>query len=118
MTMLTALRDHPLESAILDDAVRLRLRSDVPFGVFLSGGVDSSIVVGLMARHMSEPVKTFCIGFHDPRFDESAFAQAASDRFGTQHTMLRVDPDMLELLPMATYHCDQPHGDVSFLPTY
>lgn len=105
-------------NAIIDDAVRLRLRSDVPFGAFLSGGVDSSTVVGLMARHMSEPVKTFCIGFSDPRYDESGFAQAAAHRFGAQHTMERVEPDMLELWPMATYHCDQPHGDVSFLPTY
>lgn len=103
---------------ILDDAVRLRLRSDVPFGAFLSGGVDSSTVVGLMARHMSEPVKTFCIGFDDPLYDESIFAQEAASRFGTQHIMERVAPDMLELWPMATYHCDQPHGDVSFLPTY
>ena len=74
--------------------------------------------MGLMARHMSEPVKTFCIGFDDPRYDESAFAQAAADRFGTRHTMERVAPDMLDLWPMATYHCDQPHGDISFLPTY
>ena len=105
-------------NAIIDDAVRLRLRCDVPFGAFLSGGVDSSTVVGLMARHMTEPVKTFCIGFHDPRYDESGFAQAAANRFGTEHTMKRVEPDMLDLWPMATYHCDQPHGDVSFLPTY
>jgi asparagine synthase (glutamine-hydrolysing) len=105
-------------NAIIDDAVRLRLRCDVPFGAFLSGGVDSSTVVGLMARHMTEPVKTFCIGFHDPRYDESGFARAAADRFGSQHTMERVEPDMLDLWPMATYHCDQPHGDVSFLPTY
>jgi asparagine synthase (glutamine-hydrolysing) len=105
-------------NSIIDDAVRLRLRSDVPFGAFLSGGVDSSTVVGLMARHMKEPVKTFCIGFHDPRYDESSFAQVASDRFGTQHKMERVESDMLGLWPMATYHCDQPHGDVSFLPTY
>lgn len=104
--------------AIIDDAVRLRLRCDVPFGAFLSGGVDSSTVVGLMARHMTEPVKTFCIGFHDPRYDESGFAQAAADRFGSEHTMERVESDMLDLWPMATYHCDQPHGDVSFLPTY
>ncbi|SFZ78891.1 asparagine synthase (glutamine-hydrolyzing) [Chitinimonas taiwanensis] len=103
---------------ILDDAVRLRLRSDVPFGAFLSGGVDSSTIVGLMARHMSEPVKTFCIGFEDPRFDESHYAQEAADRFGCQHVMERVDPDMLDLWPLATAHCDQPHGDVSFLPTY
>lgn len=105
-------------NAILDDAVRLRLRSDVPFGAFLSGGVDSSTVVGLMARHMAEPVKTFCIGFDDPRYDESAFAQEAALRFGTHHVMERVAPDMLDLWPAATYHCDQPHGDVSFLPTY
>lgn len=103
---------------ILDDAVRIRLRSDVPFGAFLSGGVDSSTVVGLMTRHTSHPVKTFCIGFDDPRFDESVFAQQAAERFGTQHTMQRVAPNMLDLWPMATWHCDQPHGDVSFLPTY
>lgn len=105
-------------NAILDDAVRLRLRCDVPFGAFLSGGVDSTTVVGLMARHMSEPVKTFCIGFDDPRYDESSFAQAAATRFKTEHSMQRVAPDMLDLWPMATYHCDQPHGDISFLPTY
>lgn len=105
-------------NAILDDAVRLRLRSDVPFGAFLSGGVDSSTVVGLMARHMDEPVKTFCIGFQDPRYDESSFALEASERFGTRHVMRRVEADMLSLWPLATYHCDQPHGDISFLPTY
>lgn len=105
-------------NAILEDAVRLRLRCDVPFGAFLSGGVDSSTVVGLMARQMDEPVRTFCIGFDDPRFDESIFAQAAAERFNTKHVMERVDPDMLGLWPLATYHCDQPHGDVSFLPTY
>jgi asparagine synthase (glutamine-hydrolysing) len=105
-------------NAVLDDAVRLRLRCDVPFGAFLSGGVDSSTVVGLMARHVTQPVKTFCIGFEDPRYDEAPFAQAAAERFGTEHTMARVAPDMLALWPQATYHCDQPHGDVSFLPTY
>lgn len=105
-------------NAILDDAVRLRMRSDVPFGAFLSGGVDSSTIVGLMARNMHYPVKTFCIGFNDPLYDESAFAQAAADRFGTDHTMDLVAPDLLDLWPIATYHCDQPHGDISFLPTY
>lgn len=105
-------------NAILDDAVRIRMRSDVPFGAFLSGGVDSSTVVGLMARHQAEPVKTFCIGFDDARYDESTFAQAAADRFKTHHVMERVNPDLLDLWPKATYFCDQPHGDVSFLPTY
>lgn len=103
---------------IIDDAVRLRLRADVPFGAFLSGGVDSSTVVGLMAKHCSQPIKTFCIGFDDPRFDEAAFAEEAAVRFGTAHTMERVAPNMLDLWPLATWHCDQPHGDVSFLPTY
>ncbi|MDQ7057303.1 MAG: asparagine synthase (glutamine-hydrolyzing) [Ghiorsea sp.] len=102
----------------LDDAVRLRMRADVPFGAFLSGGVDSSTVVGLMSKHTSHPVQTFCIGFDDPRYDESEFAQEAADRFGCQHTSERVAPNMLDLWSMATYHCDQPHGDVSFLPTY
>lgn len=105
-------------NAILEDSVRLRMRSDVPFGAFLSGGVDSSTIVGLMARQRTEPIKTFCIGFDDPRFDEAPFAQAAADRFGTDHVMERVAPDMLDLWPMAIHHCDQPHGDVSFLPTY
>lgn len=105
-------------NTILDDAVRLRLRADVPFGAFLSGGVDSSSVVGLMARHMTRPVKTFCIGFDDPRYDESLYAQETAQRFHTEHTLERVAPNMLDLWPLATYHCDQPHGDVSFLPTY
>ena len=105
-------------NAILDDAVRIRLRSDVPIGAFLSGGVDSSSVVGLMARHMDRPVQTFCIGFDDPRYDEASFAQTAADRFGTQHTMERVSPNMLDRWPKATWYCDQPHGDVSFLPTW
>ncbi|OZI68270.1 asparagine synthase (glutamine-hydrolyzing) [Bordetella genomosp. 1] len=105
-------------NAILDDAVRIRLRSDVPIGAFLSGGVDSSSVVGLMARHMSRPVQTFCIGFDDPRYDESSFAQTAADRFKTDHTMERVSPNMLDRWAKATWYCDQPHGDVSFLPTW
>ena len=103
---------------ILSDAVKLRMRSDVPFGAFLSGGVDSSTIVGLMADHVVDPIKTFCIGFHDPLYDESSFAQIAADRFRTNHTMERVAPDMLTLWALATKHCDQPHGDISFLPTY
>lgn len=102
----------------LDDAVKLRLRADVPFGAFLSGGVDSSSVVGLMSKHMAQPVKTYCIGFDDPKYDESPYAQEAVDRFQTEHKLEVVEPNLLSLWPMATYHSDQPHGDVSFLPTY
>jgi asparagine synthase (glutamine-hydrolysing) len=103
---------------LLDDAVRIRLRSDVPFGAFLSGGVDSSTVVGLMAKHMESPVKTYCIGFNDKKYDESSYAQVAASRFNTAHKLEIVEPNLLSLWPLATYHCDQPHGDVSFLPTY
>jgi asparagine synthase (glutamine-hydrolysing) len=105
-------------NSIIEDAVKLRLRADVPFGAFLSGGVDSSTIVGLMAKNMSEPVKTFCIGFEDPKYDESIYAQEAATRFNTHHFLEKVSPDMLDLWPMATYYCDQPHGDISFLPTY
>ena len=73
--------------ATLDDATSIRLRADVPWGAFLSGGVDSSTIVGLMARHVKEPVKTFCIGFADPRYDESPYAAEAARRFGCAHTM-------------------------------
>ncbi|ANK80437.1 MAG: asparagine synthase (glutamine-hydrolyzing) [Rhizobiales bacterium NRL2] len=103
--------------ALLDDAVRLRLRADVPFGAFLSGGIDSSTVVGLMSMHLERPVETFAIGFDDPRFDESAHAEAAARRFGAAHHLDIVSPRMLDRWPRALHHLDQPHGDVSFLPT-
>jgi asparagine synthase (glutamine-hydrolysing) len=103
--------------SILDDATRIRLRADVPWGAFLSGGVDSSTIVGLMARHVKEPVKTFCIGFADPRFDESAFAAEAARRFGCDHTSEIAELNMLDRWPHVLYHLDQPHGDASFMPT-
>ena len=103
--------------AILDDATRIRLRADVPWGAFLSGGVDSSTIVALMARHVDQPVKTFCIGFADPRFDESAFAAQAARRFGCEHTSEIAELNMLDRWPRVLYHLDQPHGDASFMPT-
>ncbi|WP_298291954.1 asparagine synthase (glutamine-hydrolyzing) [Thiomonas sp.] len=103
--------------AVLDDAVRLRLRADVPCGAFLSGGVDSSTVVALMARHLHAPARTFCIGFSDPRFDESPYARDAAQRFGALHRERLVAPDLLDDWDTALWHCDQPHGDASFLPT-
>ncbi len=103
--------------SILDDATRIRLRADVPWGAFLSGGVDSSTIVGLMARHVDRPVKTFCIGFADPRFDESAFAAAAALRFGCEHTSEIAELNMLDRWPHVLFHLDQPHGDASFMPT-
>ncbi len=116
-------RDYSFEQwseefmSILDDATRIRLRADVPFGAFLSGGVDSSTIVGLMARHVDRPVKTFCIGFADPRFDESAYAAEAARRFGCDHTSEIAELNMLDRWPHVLYHLDQPHGDASFMPT-
>ncbi|MBN8704201.1 MAG: asparagine synthase (glutamine-hydrolyzing) [Bacteroidetes bacterium] len=101
----------------LDDAVRIRLRADVPFGAFLSGGVDSSTVVGLMSKHVKTPVQTFSIGFDDPKYDESPYAAQAASRFSTDHYCEIVKPNLLSLWDQAVYHCDQPHGDVSFMPT-
>ena len=103
--------------SILSDATRIRLRADVPFGAFLSGGVDSSTIVGLMARHVSRPVKTFCIGFEDPHYDESAYALQAAQLFGCDHTLEVAELNMLESWPKVLYYLDQPHGDASFMPT-
>jgi asparagine synthase (glutamine-hydrolysing) len=103
--------------AILDDATRIRLRADVPWGAFLSGGVDSSTIVGLMARHVDHPIRTFCIGFSDPRYDESAHALEAARLFGCDHTMELAELNMLDRWPHVLWHLDQPHGDASFMPT-
>lgn len=102
--------------ANLDDATRIRMRSDAQFGAFLSGGLDSSSVVGFMSLYQQDPVRTYSIGFSDKRFDESEFAAMASRRFGTLHTTRRMEPETTSLWPKMIWHCDQPHGDVSFMP--
>lgn len=102
---------------ILDDATRIRLRADVPWGAFLSGGVDSSTIVALMARHVQEPVRTFCIGFEDPRYDESGYAAQAARRFNCLHVSEIAELNMLDRWPHVLHHLDQPHGDASFMPT-
>ena len=102
---------------LLDDATRIRMRSDAPFGAFLSGGLDSSSVVGLMSIHQADPVKTFSIGFDNPQYDETRFAQMAARRFGTIHQSRIMTHDAAALWPRFIWHVDQPHGDVSFMPT-
>ena len=104
----------------LTRAVERRLISDVPLGAFLSGGVDSTIVVGLMSRLMTEPVKTFSIGFEgDAAYDETAYARAASPkRFKTDHTEFRVSPSAIDLVDTLIWHHDGPFGDSSAVPTY
>ena len=104
--------------ALLDEAVRLRLEADVPLGAFLSGGVDSSAVVGLMTRHMSQPVKTFSIGFHEDSYNELKYARIAAQQFGTDHHELIVTPDICEKVDELVWHFDEPFADSSALPTY
>ena len=100
-------------------AVERRLMSDVPLGAFLSGGVDSTIVVGVMSQLMSAPVKTFSIGFEgDPAYDETAYARLAAERFKTDHTEFRVSPSALDLIDTLIWHHDGPFGDSSAVPTY
>ncbi len=100
-------------------AVRRRLVSDVPLGAYLSGGLDSTIVVGIMSQLSTAPVRTFSIGFDDdPAFDESAQAAATAKQFGTMHTEFRVRPSAIDLLDTLIYHHDGPFADSSALPTY
>ena len=100
-------------------AVERRLISDVPLGAFLSGGIDSAIVVGIMSRLAAEPVRTFSIGFEgDAAFDESAEAAATAKHFGTRHTEFRVRPSAVDLLDTLIYHHDGPFADSSAIPTY
>jgi asparagine synthase (glutamine-hydrolysing) len=102
----------------LEEAVRIRLISDVPLGALLSGGVDSSVIVALMARVSSRPVKTFSIGFESEQFDESEYARMVAERFGTEHHRLVVNPDVEESLTYLTQMMEEPFGDASMLPTY
>jgi asparagine synthase (glutamine-hydrolysing) len=102
----------------LEEAVRIRLISDVPLGALLSGGVDSSIIVALMARASSKPVKTFSVGFRAEQFNESGYARQVAERFGTEHHELVLDPDIEETLEYLSGMMEEPFGDSSMLPTY
>ncbi|TMQ73886.1 MAG: asparagine synthase (glutamine-hydrolyzing) [Candidatus Eisenbacteria bacterium] len=102
----------------LEEAVRLRLVSDVPVGAFLSGGIDSGAVVAMMSRSLDQPVRTFSIAFDDERYDESAIARRVAERFGAQHTEFSVRPDVVDLLPALARHYDEPYADASAIPTY
>jgi asparagine synthase (glutamine-hydrolysing) len=108
--------DRSLE--LLDDSVRMRLVSDVPFGAFLSGGIDSSAVVALMSKHMSTPVKTFSIGFGERQFNELPYAQQVATRYGTEHHELVVEPQVADLLPLLVWHSEEPTADSSAIPVY
>jgi asparagine synthase (glutamine-hydrolysing) len=103
---------------ILDDSIRAHLVADVPVGVLLSGGVDSGGLAALASRHLSEPLRTFSIGFEEDGFDELSRARLVADRYGTDHHELVVRPDAVELLPKLVEAFDEPFGDSSALPTY
>ncbi len=116
--------DRPLDDYVeelrelVTSAVRVRLEAEVPLGAFLSGGVDSSLIVGLMQRLSRERVKTFSIGFPVQAFDESAYARRVAARLGTEHHEFRVEPSAVEVLGKLVWHYDEPFADSSAIPTY
>ena len=117
-------RHRPLQElkeeliSLIDESVRLRMISDVPLGAFLSGGVDSSAVVSMMARHSTGRVKTFCIGFDEAEYDERAYARMVAERYDTDHHEMVVCPNAIEILPKLIWHYNEPFADPSAVPTY
>ncbi|HCE43828.1 MAG TPA: asparagine synthase (glutamine-hydrolyzing) [Lentisphaeria bacterium] len=102
----------------LEDSVRIRLMSDVPLGAFLSGGIDSTIIVGLMAKISGSPVKTFTIGFSESKYDERKYASVAAAGFKTEHYEKIVNPADFSLVEKLVGHYGEPYCDASMLPTY
>ena len=97
---------------LLKDAVKIRIRSDVPFGAFLSGGLDSSSIVSVMSENSNYPINTFTIGFPEKAFDESKLAEQVARKFNTNHNLGTVHPaDFDEILNKAAFHYDEPFGD-------
>jgi asparagine synthase (glutamine-hydrolysing) len=102
----------------LEESVKLRMISDVPVGAFLSGGVDSSAVVAMMAMNSKQPIKTFTIAFKEPEFNETEYAQNIVDRYKTDHTILEANPENIEILPHLAYQYEEPFADASSVVTY
>ena len=104
--------------AAIDEAVRVRLESEVPLGIHLSGGIDSSAVVAFARRHVSGKLRTFSIGFREQGFDETPYARMVAERFGTEHEEFVVESGALEILPDLVWHFDEPFADMAALPTW
>ncbi len=103
---------------VLKDSVRAHLVADVPYGVFLSGGVDSSAILAYMSQLTSHPVSAFSIGFEEHEYDELKYAKAAAQRWGAKHHIEIVRPNAVEILPALVKHYGEPFGDSSAIPTY
>ena len=104
---------------LFEDSVRIRMRADVPFGAFLSGGLDSSSIVAVMSTISNHPIETFTIGFPQKSFDESYLAQLVSNKFKTNHYLGTVHPDsLIDAIKRSVFHFDEPFGDSSAIPTY
>ncbi len=103
---------------VMEDCVKVRLRSDVPFGAFLSGGIDSSIIVAIMSRMLDRPVKTFSIGFEEDQYNELPFARIIADKYQTDHHEFIVKPDIINTLPKLIWHYNEPYADSSAVPTF
>ncbi len=108
--------------ARMEESVRMQMVSDVPIGAFLSGGVDSSAVVGFMAKHSQMPIRTYAIGFSggeaEALYNELPYARRVAELFGTQHREIVVRPDVVDLLPKLLWHMDEPVADTAFITTY
>jgi len=104
--------------ALIEEATRIRLMSEVPLGAFLSGGIDSSAVVAAMAGQMSAPVKTFSIGFADSAYNELPHARLIAERFGTDHHEFLVEPEAVEIMPKLARQYGEPFADSSAIPTF
>ena len=103
---------------LIKESVKIRLISEVPLGAFLSGGVDSSCIVGMMSEISDKPVKTFSIGFNEDSFDELKYARIAAKHFDTEHHEFVVTPDLVEIVDELVWHFDEPFADPSALPTF
>ena len=106
----------------IEEAVRMQMVSDVPIGAFLSGGIDSSAVVGYMAKHSSQPIRTYAIGFQggaaEALYNELPYARRVAELFATEHHEIVVRPDVVSLLPRLLWHMDEPMADTAFITTY